>query len=44
MCEGRVAVQQHLISGVLFMLTKDNVTIGIEWRIGPDRFSGSLIL
>ena len=21
---------------VLFMLTKDNVTIGIEWRFGPD--------
>ena len=24
------------MSGVLFMLTKDNVTIGIEWRFGPD--------
>ena len=21
---------------MLFMLTKDNVTIGIEWRFGPD--------
>ena len=24
------------MSGVLLMLTKDNVTIGIEWRFGPD--------
>ena len=22
--------------GVLFLLTKDNVTIGIEWRFGPN--------